>query len=74
MQAFVRPSTIHSHADIPEVAKLGKRKASDSDEHTRPEKKKIMTVRNYFLITQGVARPVPPTKHEPQAYLEPSGA
>ena len=48
MQASAQLPNIHSHADIPEVAKLGKRKASDSDENTRPEKK-IMMVRKYLL-------------------------
>ena len=42
MQAILYLSTIHSHADIPKAATLGKRKSSD--EHSRPDKKKIMTV------------------------------
>ena len=42
MQASLYSSTIHSHADIPKAATLGKRKASD--DHSRPEKKKIMMV------------------------------
>ena len=50
--AFVRARqqspNIHSHADIPEVAKLGKRKASD--EHIRPEKR-VMTVRESCLVS-----------------------
>ena len=33
-----------------------------------------MTVRSYFLTTQGVAMPVQSTKYEPRVYLEPSGA
>lgn len=43
VQALLQSSTIHSHADIPKAATLGKRKASD--EHNRPENKKVMTVR-----------------------------
>ena len=42
MQALLQSSTIHPHADLPKAATLGKRKSSD--EHSRPDKKKIMTV------------------------------
>lgn len=70
MQAFAQSSTIHSHADIPEVANLGKRKASDSDEHIRPEKKKIMTVSFQFL-SDGRLRKQLFLKGEPLAHLKP---
>jgi hypothetical protein len=47
-KAFIVTSfNIHSHVDIPETAKPGKRKASGDAEVVRPEKK-IMTVRVDF--------------------------
>ena len=42
VRAVKASATIHSQADIPEAAKLGKRKAS-SEHLARPEKK-VMTV------------------------------
>ena len=42
VQALLQSSTIHPHADLPKAATLGKRKSSD--EHSRPDKKRIMTV------------------------------
>lgn len=48
VQALLKSSTIHSHADIPKAATLGKRKSSD--EHSRPDKKKIMTVCVHSLL------------------------
>jgi len=42
VRAVLTSPTIHSHANFPEVAKLGKRKAS-SEHLARPEKK-VMTV------------------------------
>ena len=48
MQALLQSSTIHPHADLPKAATLGKRKSSD--EHSRPDKKKIMTVCGHVFL------------------------
>lgn len=68
VQALLQSSTIHSHADIPKAATLGKRKFSD-DEDSRPEKKKIMTVRGPACVSMGAVQQSTPALHY-QTFLE----
>ena len=49
MRAVLHLSNIHSHADIPGVDKVVKRKASN--DHPRPEKR-VMTVCEFQLVAQ----------------------